>query len=206
MSTDQGNTVGKTAAGPETGPSAEEEVYARHQKVYPRQVHGLFANLRLLGITLLLGLYYGVAWLPWDGRQAVADAGMPVMLNRLSGTIEDPNARITPFKLMKGKQIYDLQNTYLIIPKLFGENGFWKTFDWDQSSRLGMESVDLPYSGKYGFIETEMYWPVNHMVAPANKALKCTACHTMKASKRIDWNALGYEDDPMRIGARKIEN
>jgi cytochrome c oxidase accessory protein FixG len=57
-----------------SGPEVEEvssEVYARHKKVYPREVHGLYRNLRNLGILVLLGLYYGVAWLPWDGRQAV---------------------------------------------------------------------------------------------------------------------------------------
>ncbi|MCO6412863.1 MAG: cytochrome c oxidase accessory protein CcoG [Thiogranum sp.] len=51
--------------------SVEDEIYARHQKVYPREVHGIFRNLRVLGVVTLLGLFYGVAWLPWDGRQAV---------------------------------------------------------------------------------------------------------------------------------------
>lgn len=52
----------------------EEETsgfYAKHKKVYPREVHGLFANLRLLGVLTLLGLYYIVPWLVWDGHQAV---------------------------------------------------------------------------------------------------------------------------------------
>lgn len=51
--------------------SVEDEIYAKHQKVYPREVHGIFRNLRVLGVVTLLGLFYGVAWLPWDGRQAV---------------------------------------------------------------------------------------------------------------------------------------
>ncbi len=61
----------KSTAGQNPPPAEEEEAYASHKKVYPREVHGLFANLRVLGITVLLGLFYGVAWLPWDGRQAV---------------------------------------------------------------------------------------------------------------------------------------
>ena len=48
-----------------------EEIYAKHQKVYPRQVTGIFANLRVLGVLVLLGLYYIVPWLRWDGHQAV---------------------------------------------------------------------------------------------------------------------------------------
>jgi cytochrome c oxidase accessory protein FixG len=50
---------------------SSDEVYAKHRKVYPREVHGIFANLRVLGVTLLLGLFYGVAWLQWNGHQAV---------------------------------------------------------------------------------------------------------------------------------------
>ena len=48
-----------------------EEFYAKHQKIYPRKVTGLFATLRTLGVLLLLGLYYIVPWLRWDGHQAV---------------------------------------------------------------------------------------------------------------------------------------
>ena len=65
-----------------------------------------------------------------------------------------------------------------------------------------MASIDLPYSGKYNFVETEMYWPINHMVAPVEKSLKCTDCHTRKATKRLNWEMLGYIGDPMTVGGR----
>jgi octaheme c-type cytochrome (tetrathionate reductase family) len=123
-------------------------------------------------------------------------------LNKLQGSYGDESSKITPFKLMRGKQIYDEQNNYLIIPKLFGEDGYWLTFNWNRAARLGMEASGLEYSGEYGFVETLAYWPLNHMVAPAAQALKCTACHSNKDSKRLDWEKLGYKDDPMRIGGR----
>jgi len=63
-------TAEKTPA-PSQEPVSSDEVYARHKKVYPREVHGIFANLRVLGVALLLGLFYGVAWLQWNGHQAV---------------------------------------------------------------------------------------------------------------------------------------
>ncbi len=47
------------------------EFYARHRKVYPREVHGLFANLRILGVLILLGPYYLLPWIRWDGHQSV---------------------------------------------------------------------------------------------------------------------------------------
>ncbi len=130
------------------------------------------------------------------------DSKNAVMLNRLNGNIEDETAKIAPFKVMRGKQIYDSKNDYLIAPKLFGEDGYWKTFNWNKASELGMASINLPYSGKYNFVETEMYWPINHMVAPVEKSLKCTDCHTRKATKRLNWEQLGYNGDPMTVGGR----
>jgi cytochrome c oxidase accessory protein FixG len=51
--------------------SVEQFLYEKRQKIYPREVHGLFARLRVASVLALLGLFYGVAWLQWDGRQAV---------------------------------------------------------------------------------------------------------------------------------------
>ena len=48
-----------------------DEFYTKHQKVYPRKVTGVFANLRLLGVIVLLGAYYLVPWFRWDQHQAV---------------------------------------------------------------------------------------------------------------------------------------
>jgi len=53
------------------GDSIESVLYEKRQKIYPREVHGLFAVLRTTSVITLLGLFYGVAWLQWDGRQAV---------------------------------------------------------------------------------------------------------------------------------------
>lgn len=49
----------------------EQVFYEKHAKVYPRKVTGLFASLRVTGVLVLLGLYYIVPWLRWDGHQAV---------------------------------------------------------------------------------------------------------------------------------------
>ncbi|WP_137818503.1 cytochrome c oxidase accessory protein CcoG [Pseudomonas sp. 2FG] len=39
--------------------------------IYPRSFSGLFRNLRLGGAGALFLLFFGTAWLDWDGRQAV---------------------------------------------------------------------------------------------------------------------------------------
>ena len=106
--------------------------------------------------------------------------GKTVQLNTLLGSYSDKKAKIIPIKRHVGKQIYDTENNILIVPHLFGNDStsYWKNFDWDKAARTGMASIGQPYSGKYGFIETEMFWPVNHMVAPRQESLKCTDCHT----------------------------
>ncbi len=49
----------------------EQELYAKRQKIYAREVHGIFARLRLLGFAVLMGVYYGLPWISWGDRQAV---------------------------------------------------------------------------------------------------------------------------------------
>ena len=103
---------------------------------------------------------------------------------------------------MRGKQIYDSKYDYLIYPHLFGKDGFWKTYDWNKAAEIGMKAAGLPYSGSYGFVQTEMYWPINHQVAPKEKALRCIDCHGIHGKKRLDWKKLGYKGDPLKLGGR----
>jgi cytochrome c oxidase accessory protein FixG len=48
-----------------------EYLYAAHQKVYPREIAGRFARLRLVAVWVLLGLYYTMPWWELHNRQAV---------------------------------------------------------------------------------------------------------------------------------------
>jgi octaheme c-type cytochrome (tetrathionate reductase family) len=122
------------------------------------------------------------------------------LLNYPLGNRKDKTAKIYPFKIHTGKQIYDVNNKYLITPKVFGGKGdqeaYWKTFDWNKAASAGMKANGLEYSGEYGFAPTKMFWRINHMVAPKEEALGCLDCHGNNG--RLDWNALGYEGDPLK--------
>jgi octaheme c-type cytochrome (tetrathionate reductase family) len=122
-------------------------------------------------------------------------------LNYPHGSIDDPTAKIQPFKIHRGKQPYDVVNNYFLQPKLAGENGYWVEFDWPLALETGARITGLSYSGEYGFARSDMYWPLNHMVAPASNALQCTACHSENG--RLDWKALGYDGDPMDTAGRR---
>ena len=45
-----------------------QSLYEKREKIYPREVHGLFASMRVLAVVVLLGLFYGLAWIRWDGQ------------------------------------------------------------------------------------------------------------------------------------------
>ncbi len=128
------------------------------------------------------------------------DPTQPTQINTISGDIDDPQALIFPFKVHRAKQPYDSVNNYLLQPKTYGEGGFWTEFDWEQALKLGSQAIGLNFSGEYDFAETEMYWPITHLVAPTQNALQCVDCHSPDG--RLDWQALGYPGDPIEWGSR----
>ena len=56
------------AAAPE---DLEQSLYEVRQKIHPREVHGTFARWRWTLVFATQLVFYGMAWLEWNGRQAV---------------------------------------------------------------------------------------------------------------------------------------
>ncbi len=53
-------------------PAAEAlPAYQSAEKIYPREMSGRYASLSRIATIVLLGLFYVVPWLMWEGRQAV---------------------------------------------------------------------------------------------------------------------------------------
>ncbi len=121
------------------------------------------------------------------------DPNEMVVINPPQGAMDDPSARIWPMKVFDGIQPYDPVNNTLVIPHLFGadEAAYWKSFEWESAIAAGMAYAEAEYSGEYDFIETRMYWPITHMVAPADEALTCQGCHVEEGG-HLDFLALGY--------------
>ena len=114
---------------------------------------------------------------------------IPVQMNTLFGSHDDDESKIIPVKVHRGDQIYDKVTKMLIQPLLYapekGDSAFWEDFDWQEAATAGMRRAGLPYSGEYGFVQTEMYWPLNHMVSPKGKAVSCAECHTRASDGRL---------------------
>ncbi len=122
-----------------------------------------------------------------DKLKPFIDAKGVLDLNRIEGSAKDPDARIWPFKVMRGKQAYDPVNDTLVVNHVYGDDdtALWKNYDYTKSIQAGMDYAGLPYSGKFDFIETRMNWFITHMVAPKEKAVPCQECHTRAADGRL---------------------
>jgi len=113
------------------------------------------------------------------GDQTI-DPTETVEVNRIHGSRDDGKSRIWPFKRMEGSQSYDAGFNKLAYAQVWGpdtDTAFWTNFDWAKAVEAGMKAAGSEYSGDYGFVDTHMYWPITHMVAPASDALDCAACH-----------------------------
>jgi len=154
------------------------------------------------------------------------DPDETVVLNQPLGDRREPSARIYPFKVHTAEQPYDTERKILAVPKL--HEGLWEHYDWGKALTEGMQTVGLEYSGSYGFVRTKMYVSIHHEVAPTRQSLGCADCHRVEAiscgrchtemrgqplpehasplypdvKERMDFKALGYEDDPALIGGR----
>lgn len=150
------------------------------------------------------------------------------VLNQPLGERRNPEARIFPFKIHRAVQPYDANRRVLVLPKLWG--GFWSHHDMGRAIEEGMRAANLDYSGEYAYAETAMYTGIHHEVVPAVEALGCRDCHEAEAvdcagchqgigepdepvgrvlrarhpddPDRFDFRALGYRDDPARVGGR----
>ena len=55
----------------ETVSTPDGGLYAARQKIYPREIDGRFQRLRTIAAWVLLGIFYVIPWITWNGRQAV---------------------------------------------------------------------------------------------------------------------------------------
>ena len=53
------------------GDGLEQSLYEVRRKIYPRAVHGAFARARWTLVFATQLVFYGAAWLQWNGRQAL---------------------------------------------------------------------------------------------------------------------------------------
>ncbi len=63
-------------------PPVKQEQYASRPEIYPRNIKGVFRNIKWASLWILLGIYHIVPWLRWDRGEGVPDQ---MILMDLSG-------------------------------------------------------------------------------------------------------------------------
>ncbi|MEO5336941.1 MAG: cytochrome c oxidase accessory protein CcoG [Magnetospirillum sp. WYHS-4] len=53
--------------------SRQAQLYAKHQKIYPRDVKGIFRTAKTLSLWAMLAVFYGTPWLRWDRGAGAPD-------------------------------------------------------------------------------------------------------------------------------------
>jgi octaheme c-type cytochrome (tetrathionate reductase family) len=105
----------------------------------------------------------------------------PVVLAGPVATKDTPGAKVTPFKVVLGRQPADPINHRLVVPHLSGTaagpNAFWGAYDWNAALQEGAAYDGFVYSGQYTFVNTISYLPVNHQIPPKEQAHLCESCH-----------------------------
>nr|WP_321524855.1 tetrathionate reductase family octaheme c-type cytochrome [uncultured Cohaesibacter sp.] len=130
------------------------------------------------------------AWFNGETRWTLLDDKIDptkvVEINALGGSPSDGKSRIWPFKQMLSRQPYDMETNKLVYNHVFGndDTALWTNLDWSKSVPAAMEFIGKDFSGKLGFVDTHMYWPITHMVAPKDQAVHCTECHAKQG--RLD--------------------
>jgi len=182
--------------------------------------------------TLVWGMDVTPVYLWYDGSHTLSLAGdridptKAVVLSAPVGERRNPRARIFPFKRHTAVQPFDEENRTLVVAELWDRSS--SGLDWQAAIRTGMERMGLPYSGRHAFVQTVSYSSVHHEVVPDHRALSCGDCHSVEAVQcrrchraargttlpdealarfpevrhRMDFDALGYEDDPATVGGR----
>lgn len=120
-----------------------------------------------------------------------------------TGSIEDPNSRITPFNVIE-VSLYDDGSTPAVVENPSGHTMGYpvpRTFV-ARAGGKGKRSTTLEEmrsydNGRYkNAIErnVKQYFNLYHSIAPAEDALGCNDCHTEQGG-RLDFTRLGYDAD-----------
>jgi len=122
--------------------------------------------------------------LRYTTRSMMIDPDSTVEINSFTGTPGDRDSRIWPLRVVEGRQAYDTERLQMLAAHVWGpttSTAFWTNFDWAAAIAAAMDYLGEDYSGSFDFVDTRMYWPITHMVAPAEEALGCESCHAPQA-------------------------
>ncbi|HRX52175.1 MAG TPA: hypothetical protein P5571_12470 [Candidatus Krumholzibacteria bacterium] len=121
------------------------------------------------------------------GKDGVVETMAP------EGSRKDKKAKIYPFKVHRAT-LPRLADAGWLSPIAVDE--FFVDGDIDKAVREGAHAAYGLEDIEYEWIPVRRYMGIYHEVQPKENALSCLDCHG--AEGRLDWQALGYKEDPVR--------
>lgn len=113
------------------------------------------------------------------------------------GDIDDPDAKITPWKAWLITAPRDAVSKEP-IPLKAGTYAI--TGDIEKAILKGVQDSGMTYSGQWEAFEEEVFMSNNHQVSPAESALHCQDCHSPEG--RLNFAELGYPAE----AAQRLQN
>lgn len=122
----------------------------------------------------------------------LADGSVGMMVPQ--GSRDDTKAKIFAFKLHRARLPLLNEKNWLIPITV---EHFFSNGQIDPAVQNAAEEMYAVSHAKFTWTDTSRYMGIFHGVQPKEQALKCMACHS--ATGIMDWKALGYKGDPMKI-------
>jgi hypothetical protein len=117
------------------------------------------------------------------------------------GSIDDPSAKITPWKRATYTNIADKESGEVMRIKA---GAYFITGNPVAGAKKGSEATGQPFSGEIVPKTESMVFSLNHQVASSDQSLKCNDCHS--AEGRLDFAALGYSPDRISVLASAADD
>jgi len=136
--------------------------------------------------------YNGTSKIQLPATPVATDAGGAVMMAIPQGSKDDPEARISAFKIHRAK-LPALEDTRWLLPITVDE--LYAHGDIDRAVKDAAEALYDIADARFDWVDTIRYMGIYHEVRPAEYALRCLDCHGPDG--RLDWSTLGYDGDPL---------
>lgn len=142
-------------------------------------------------VTPVYNWFNGKSWIQKAGEPVRRNAQGEVTMVLPQGSVDDPEAKIFPFKLHQGV-LPLLEDKQWLLP--IATEQVYYDGDVDSAVRHAAEYYYGITDVDYDWTETIRYMGIFHGVVPKEEALSCGDCHS--EGGRMDWEALGYGSDP----------
>ncbi len=144
------------------------------------------------GVVPTYAWYNGTSRIQLPQTAVQRDGDGAVMMASPRGSKDDPDARISAFKVHRAKlPLLDGKNWLLpiTVDELYAHG------DVDRAVREAAEALYGIHDAQFSWTDTIRYMGINHEVQPAESSLRCLDCHGPDG--RLDWASLGYDADPL---------